>query len=164
MSALAGILKFGSGAAPVNKHDVARLGEALDARGPDGGSDAVSHNITMLYRAFHTNRESRLERQPVVTTEGHMLTWNGRLDNRDDLVVQLRSNLPQASASEIPDLTIVMAAYLAWEKDCFKRLIGDFCLVLWDNRSGVLLAGLPDARVGCRTDLPCTGHIQPWTG
>lgn len=138
MSALAGILNFGSGAAPVNKHDLATLGEALDARGPDGGSDAVSRSIGMVYRAFHTNRESRLERQPLVTTEGHMLTWNGRLDNRDDLVVQLRSNLPHASASEIPDLTIVMAAYLAWEKDCFKRLIGDFCLVLWDNRSGVL--------------------------
>ena len=62
MSALAGILNFGSGGAPVNDHDLANLGEALDARGPDGGSEAVSRNIGMVYRAFHTNRESRVER------------------------------------------------------------------------------------------------------
>ena len=138
MSALAGILNFGSGAVPVNEHDLARLGRALDARGPDGGLDVVSGNVGMSYRAFHTNRESRLELQPLVTTEGHMLMWNGRLDNRDDLIRQLRSNLPHAGASEIPDLTIVMTAYLKWEKACFKRLVGDFCLALWDNRLGVL--------------------------
>src|SRR5215213_3239888 len=85
MSALAGILNFGSGVAPVNEDDLARLGAALDARGPDGGFDVVSGNLGMSYRAFHTNRESRLEAQPLVSREGHLLTWNGRLDNRDDL-------------------------------------------------------------------------------
>lgn len=132
MSALAGILNFGSGVAPVNEYDLAKLGATLDSRGPDGGFEVVSGNIGMSYRAFHTNRESRLEAQPLVSREGHMLTWNGRLDNRDDLIRQLRSNLPHTHA--ITDLSIVMAAYLKWEKDCFSRLVGDFCLALWDNR------------------------------
>jgi len=132
MSALAGILTFGSGDAPVNEYDLAKLGAPLDSRGQDGGFEVVSGNIGMSYRAFHTNRESRLEAQPLVSREGHMLTWNGRLDNRDDLIRQLRSNLPHTNA--ITDLSIVMAAYLKWEKDCFSRLVGDFCLALWDNR------------------------------
>lgn len=90
MSALAGILNFGSGVVPVSEYDLTRLGVTLDSRGPDGGSDVVSGNVGMSYRAFHTNRESRLEAQPLVSLEGHMLTWNGRLDNRDDLIRQLR--------------------------------------------------------------------------
>jgi asparagine synthase (glutamine-hydrolysing) len=134
MSALAGILNFGSGAAPVNEHDLAKLGATLDSRGPDGGFDTVSGNIGMSYRAYHTSRESRLEVQPLVSREGHMLTWNGRLDNRDDLIGKL--NLPHANT--VPDLTIVMAAYVEWEKDCFTRLVGDFCLALWDSRRRVL--------------------------
>jgi hypothetical protein len=60
----------------------------------------------MCYRAFQSNRESRLETQPMVTREGFMLTWNGRLDNREDLIRQLR--LPRTNT--ITDLTIVMAA------------------------------------------------------
>lgn len=138
MSALAGILNFRSTAAPVNEYELARMAAALDARGPDGGLDVVSGNIGMSYRAFHTNRESRLEVQPLLTREGHMLTWNGRLDNRDDLIRELKSVLPRESASAIPDLTIVMAAYLKWEKECFRRLVGDFCLALWDNRVRML--------------------------
>lgn len=138
MSALAGILNFGSEAAPVCEYDLATMAAALDARGPDGGFYLVSGNIGMSYRAFHTNRESRLEIQPLLTREGHMLTWNGRLDNRDDLIRELKSRLPQASADATPDLTIVMTAYLKWEKECFHRLVGDFCLALWDNRLRVL--------------------------
>src|SRR6185295_3998794 len=133
MSALAGILNFGSGTAPVNEDDLATLGARLDSRGPDGGFDVVSGNLGMCYRAFHTNHESRLEVQPLVSREGHLLTWNGRLDNRDDLIRQL---LPRTST--IADVTIVMAAYLKWEKDCFSHLVGDFCLALWDIRLRVL--------------------------
>ena len=135
MSALAGILNFGS-VASVNEYDLARLGAALDSRGPDGGFDLVSGSVGMCYRAFHTNHESRLEVQPHISREGQMLTWNGRLDNRDELIQQLRSNLPHTNT--ITDLAIVMAAYLKWEKDCFSRLVGDFCLALWDNRLRVL--------------------------
>src|SRR6185369_6363706 len=136
MSALAGILNLGSNAAAVNEYDLAKLGAALDSRGPDGGFDVASGNMGMSYRAFHTNRESRLEAQPLVSREGHMLTWDGRLDNRDDLIQQLRANLPHTDT--IPDVAIVMAAYLKWGKDCFVRLVGDFCLALWDQRLRVL--------------------------
>jgi len=136
MSALAGILNFGSDAAPVNEFDLARLGSALESRGPDGGFDLVRGKIGMSYRAFHTNRESRLEVQPLVNRHGHMLTWNGRLDNREDLIRQL--NLSQPGRNAITDLSIVMAAYLKWEKQSFSRLVGDFCLALWDSRLRLL--------------------------
>jgi asparagine synthase (glutamine-hydrolysing) len=136
MSALAGIFNFGSDAAPVDEYELAKLGVALDARGPDGGFDLISENVGMSYRAFHTNRESRAEVQPHLTSHGHMLTWNGRLDNRGDLIRELNLNLPHGEANT--DLTIVMAAYLKWGKECFNRLVCDYCLALWDTRLRVL--------------------------
>ena len=138
MSALAGIFNFGRNAARVNEFELAKLGVALDFRGPDGGFDVTKGNVGMSYRAFHTNRESRLEVQPHLTRHGHMLTWNGRLDNREDLICELRSNLPHPNASMIPDLAIVMAAYMQWQKESFNRLVGDFCLALWDDRLKLL--------------------------
>src|SRR5829696_3050653 len=106
MSALAGILNFGSGPAAVDASALALLGSALDSRGPDGGYDLAIGNIGMSYRAFHTNRESRLEVQPLVAREGHMLTWNGRLDNREELIRELK--LPRHTT--ITDLAVVIAA------------------------------------------------------
>jgi asparagine synthase (glutamine-hydrolysing) len=66
-----------------------------------------------------------------------MLTWNGRLDNREELIRQLRDDL-QHGPMTITDLEIVMAAYLKWGKACFAYFIGDFCLTLWDARLKVL--------------------------
>jgi asparagine synthase (glutamine-hydrolysing) len=137
MSALAGILNFGSNPAPVDEYALARMGAALNARGPDGGHDLVAQNIGMSYRAFHTNRESRGEAQPLVNSAGHMLTWNGRLDNREELISQLRGFLLEAR-HDIPDVNIVMAAYEKWNEECFVRLIGDFSLALWDGYLKIL--------------------------
>src|ERR1044071_7936023 len=132
MSALAGILNFDS--APVDEYALARLGAALNSRGPDGGYDLAEASVGMSYRAFHTNRESRLEVQPLLAREGHMLTWNGRLDNREELIREL----DHSRGTTITDVAIVMAAYLKWNKACFRRFVGDFCLAFWDARLRVL--------------------------
>ena len=131
-------MNFGHEPHRVDDYVLARLGAALEPRGPDGGYDLVAANVGMSYRAFHTNRESRVEVQPLVTKEGHLLTWNGRLDNREDLILQLSSYLPHLPNAAISDATIVLAAYLKWEKASFERLIGDFSLALWDAQARLL--------------------------
>ena len=136
MSALGGIFNFGNSPVPVDQSMLAILGKALEARGPDGGGEAVSAHVGMTYRAFHTTKESQFESQPLMSTEGHMLTWDGRLDNRDDLIAELFSG-PRASI--ITDVEIVLAAYLRWGQKCFVRLVGDFCLAFWDPYQKLLL-------------------------
>jgi len=91
----------------------------------------------MSYRAFCTTRESRFESQPLLTSHGHMLAWNGRLDNRAEPLRQLRNDLPNGP-DIATDLDIVMASYLKWGEDCFVRLLGDFSLSLWDERLQLL--------------------------
>ncbi len=115
---------------------LASLGKALDTRGPDGGGESVSVNVGMTYRAFHTTKESQFESQPLTSTDGHMLTWDGRLDNRDDLIAELFSG-PRSRI--FTDVEIVLAAYLRWGQNCFVRLVGDFCLALWDPHQKLLL-------------------------
>ncbi len=51
---------------------------------PEGAySDA---SVEIVYRAFHTSEESRREKQPRVSDSGVVVTWDGRLDNRKELI------------------------------------------------------------------------------
>jgi asparagine synthase (glutamine-hydrolysing) len=133
MSALGGIYCFDN--RPVDRPPLTGLGEKLSSHGPDGGSEVVSGSIGMVYRAFHTNRESRLEKQPLVSREGHILAWDGRLDNREEMISLLRQELN----GDQTDVAIAMAAYLKLGIDFLPRLIGDFALALWEPRTQTLL-------------------------
>lgn len=126
MSALGGECYFNE--AQVDEKTLAALGRGLDNCGPDGGREYRAGSIGMVYRALHTNRESRLETQPLVSSAEHVLCWDGRLDNREDLIVLLRGCLHD----DCTDAAIVMAAYLKWGADFLPRIIGDFALSLWD--------------------------------
>lgn len=133
MSALGGIYYFDN--RPVDRDFLVSLGDKLSSHGPDGGSEVVSGSIGMMYRAFHTNRESRLEKQPLVSREGHILAWDGRLDNREEMVSLLR----QEPNGDWTDVAIVMAAYRKLGIDFLPRLIGDFAISLWEPRGRTLL-------------------------
>ncbi|HEX6648597.1 MAG TPA: hypothetical protein VF075_03635, partial [Pyrinomonadaceae bacterium] len=148
MSAFGGIVNFGNDPRPIDKSLLVNLGRHLDRFGPDGGSEVTASRVGMSYRAFCTTWESRFESQPLLTSHGHMLAWNGRLDNRSELLRQLRNNLPNGPDT-VTDLDIVLAAYLKWGEDCFVRLLGDFCLSLWDE--GLQLLYLARDVVGVRT-------------
>ena len=133
MSALGGIYYFDN--RPVDQYPLISLGEKLSSHGPDGGSEVVSGSIGMVYRAFHTNRESRLEKQPLVSRECALLAWDGRLDNREEMI----SLLLQELNGDRTDVAIAMAAYLKFGINFLPRLIGDFALALWDPRTRTLL-------------------------
>ena len=126
MSGIGGVLNFDR--APVRDEILRALGQGLAARGPDGGNHIKSGPVGMVYRAYHTNRESRLERQPLISRYGHILCWDGRLDNREELIALLNDEL----RGERTDVAIVMAGYLKWGLNVFSRIIGDFVCSLWD--------------------------------
>ena len=96
--------------------------------GPDGGGRHEAAGTCVLYCAFHTIRESRLEVQPHVTQSGVVITWDGRLDNRAELIRYLRHDLK----TDATDVAIVAAAYEKWGTECFPKLIGDWALAVWN--------------------------------
>jgi len=144
---------------PIDRYFLGKLGASIRQYGPDeadeqgrgGPGEYVNENFGMIYRPFHTNKESRMERQPYVTrckdsgAVRNVMTWDGRLDNRDELMKALHYELSNehsrtliGSPTGYTDVAIVMAAWEAWGTDCFKRFIGDFSLAVWNRQNKTL--------------------------
>ena len=120
---------------PVDPRELEEVRPVLAPYGPDGEGYICQGNIVMLYRAFHTTKESRREQQPCQLKSGTVVTWDGRLDNREELIPDLGSELSQEST----DLDIVCAAYERWETHSFRKLIGDWAISIWDPKEHSLI-------------------------
>jgi asparagine synthase (glutamine-hydrolysing) len=80
-----------------------------------------------------------------------MLHWDGRLDNRSDLLPRLSDSLK----GEITNEAIARATYERWGTEGFVHLIGDWSLVLRDheNRTTILASDFAGVR-------PLYYHVQ----
>ena len=113
---------------------VEKVRTTLAPYGPDTDEVYAKDGVQILYRAFHTTKESRRETQPHISPSGAVITWDGQLDNRADLI----SDLGDVQATST-DIEIVAAAFERWGQDCFGRLLGDWALSIWNPVSRSLL-------------------------
>src|SRR5437899_3844003 len=115
---------------------VEKVRATLVAYGPDGGGSYAKDGVDIVYRAFCTTKESWHEKQPHVLASGEVITWDGRLDNRTELIHEMSSSV----VAERTDVAIVAAAYEKWGDKCLAKLIGDWALSIWNpvNRSLLL--------------------------
>jgi asparagine synthase (glutamine-hydrolysing) len=90
--------------------------------------------LAMFFQPFQMTKESAQERQPL-NPSGLALTWDGRLDNREELIRLLHLDVCHART----DAEIVLAAYMKWQAGCFTRLIGDWAVAIWDQGKNTLL-------------------------
>lgn len=130
MSALGGY--FSRSGAGVDSRLLRRLSAEMAQIGPDGESFEVSTKVGMLFRPFFTHDEVRRAPRPVVDHEGFMITFDGWLDNRGEIVTALGSDLPWPSPT-VPEL--VLAVYKRWGIAGFAKLIGNFAFALWDSHA-----------------------------
>lgn len=81
-----------------------------------------------------------------------VLHWDGRLDNRDDLLRRLRDS----PGSDISNAAVARAAYERWGISGLVHLIGDWSMVIRDdvNRTTVLASDFAGVR-------PLYYHIRP---
>src|SRR5258708_2650885 len=112
---------------PVDRDYLEKVQASIAPYGPDDAGSYLNRNISMLYHAFHTTKESRRETQPYVTASGAVITWDGCLDNRGELIHRL-SEVPTIDST---DISIVAASYEEWGTDCFASFIGDWALSIW---------------------------------
>jgi asparagine synthase (glutamine-hydrolysing) len=126
MSIQFGIWNF-DGQPPAQDY-IERVRTTIAPYGPDSDGSYAEGGVAMLYRGFHTTKESCDETQPAVLPSGTIITWDGRLDNRSELVTELRNGL----ANHSTDVAIVAVAYQKWGENCFSKLIGEWALCIWD--------------------------------
>ncbi len=120
---------------PVDSGYLERVGASLSPYGPDGGSSFGDTNTSILYYAFRTTKESHGEVQPHISSSGAVITWDGRLDNRADLITEIRGSMTINST----DVAIVAAAYEKWGTNCLCKLIGDWALSIWNAKDRSLV-------------------------
>src|SRR5882762_8582052 len=120
---------------PADREYLAKAEGMLAPYGPDGGGTYIKDSVGILFLAFHTTKESRSEAQPHVTPSGAVFTWDGRLDNRAELIRELSDILTTGST----DVSIVAAACERWGTACFAKLVGDWALSIWNSKDRSLI-------------------------
>lgn len=132
MSAQAGVLYLNG---QPNRHGLLEeMGKGLDRYGPDGGDQLESGSVGFVYRACHITPESVFEVQPSKGPGGAILTFDGRLDNREDLLMQL----PTRPGEVWTDAAIAQAAFERWGEQCFVRLVGDWAIAAWSPETATV--------------------------
>jgi asparagine synthase (glutamine-hydrolysing) len=111
----------------------ALLGEFANTAAETAGQ-IVDGPLLMAYRGDRITCEEDLEIQPLRQFP-YTLTWDGRLDNRDDFFMCF----PVTGIKDIPDAAIVLKAYQMFGEAALQKLIGEFALTLWCERTRSLL-------------------------
>jgi asparagine synthase (glutamine-hydrolysing) len=108
--------------------------DAIAYRGPDGLNCWSRGAVALGHAMLRTTPESATETQPLVDERaGLVLVMDGRIDNREELEKELdaRGFPPRAET----DAEIALRAYECWGEEAPARILGDFALVIWDDRS-----------------------------
>jgi asparagine synthase (glutamine-hydrolysing) len=130
MSGIFGIYNLNG--VPVEREQLARMSKAIAHRGPDGENLSLFGVAGFGHRRLLTTAEAINECQPLADESGRLrLTFDGRLDNRDELrqeiiahAIPLRDNT---------DAELVLKAYQLWGEACARHLLGDFAFAIWDE-------------------------------
>jgi asparagine synthase (glutamine-hydrolysing) len=126
---------------PVGLQELDRIRPMLAPYGSDAEGTFCQRNVGILYRAFHTTKESCREQQPYVLPSRAILTWDGRLDSREELIHRLSHRLLSVDSA---DGSIASAAYEEWGTGCFAKLIGDWAISIWNpSERSLILAKDP---------------------
>lgn len=97
-----------------------------------GASEDGNFHSTQLNRGINAPASSDLA---APYTMGNLtIVSHSRLDNRDELCVQL--GIKNESRSNLPDYVVILLAWLKWGSDCVHKLRGDWSFVIHDSSTG----------------------------
>lgn len=147
MGGLAAIVHWDG--APLETADLKRMVRSSAHRGSDGTRTRVGQQVALAHLAFATI-SPQPDGQPLVdAARGLWFVFDGRLDNRNELLTALALRDPA-----IPDAALGMEAFARWGDSTGGRLLGDFAFVAWDARR---------RRVVCCRDHLGIRHLHYWS-
>ena len=114
----------------VTEDDVTRLlGDEVHEPREISGTLSIG-SLLMLFLGDRIAPEEEKEVQPL-RLEPYALTWDGRLDNREELANRLGVH----HCRELSDPALVLQAYIAFGDRVLESLVGEFALALWSSRT-----------------------------
>ena len=135
MSGITGIWNLGG--QPVSGTLLTSMSTRLAHRGGDHDGQWLHESVGLACQLLRVTPESETETQPVLHRSGTVLVFDGRLDNREDMLAQLREEPDLTTRSSDPDL--ILALYQRHGERFVEHLTGDFALALYDQRRQALL-------------------------
>ena len=134
MSGIAGLLRFDG--QPVERRDLERMANALQAHGPDRSDVLLADNVGLVHVLMRMTPEDQFDRQPWRGASGAIIAADLRLDNRDDVLGRI--GMAPQDALAWPDSRVLLTA---WEKlgdEIWATLRGPFAVAIWDQRDRTL--------------------------
>jgi len=137
MNRIAGIFSLDN--SPVDSDEINRMINAMKFHSHDKQSIWINGEVGLGFT--HTGDIAREHNDRLLShppNEQWVITFDGRIDNRQELMAILRPQWLVGSA-RISDAEIVLAAYEKWKLECPKHLIGDFAFAIWDKEKHWLI-------------------------
>ena len=120
---------------PLDQQYVRSVAQFLKPYGPDQESAYFDEHVALQFHTCFSTGGFTEGRQPYRTPTGNVFMWDGRLDNREELV----SDLSTDEVRPLPDVAIVAALYDKSGTKCFSKLIGDWGLSIWEPAQQALV-------------------------
>jgi asparagine synthase (glutamine-hydrolysing) len=130
MSAIAGVWVF-DGEVQVSTACHAML-QALNIYGPDDTAQYTGPSVAMGRCLLRLLPEDNFDQQPLSAAGVTALIADIRLDNREELAVELGFS-SQRSAT-MADSAMLLAAWQRWHEECVEHLSGAFSFAVWNQQ------------------------------
>ncbi len=140
MCGITGFVDFSKQSGRETLRDMAKV---LYHRGPDDSGDEIfevsNAKIGFGFRRLSILDLSPLGHQPMQNPDnGNWIVFNGEIYNFQEIKDELIS-LGHSFVSK-GDTEVILHAYQHWGKDCVKRFIGMFSIVIFDNKENKIIA------------------------
>lgn len=135
MSAIAGIIQHDG--RPFERATLARMQNSLAPYGRDAQRLWQRGYAMLMHALLRTTPEDSYDAQPLADAQGRLvIAFDGRLDNREELAVEL--GIAREPAAAMADSDLVLAACLRWDSDAVLHMLGDFALAAWQPQAAKL--------------------------
>lgn len=124
---------------PIATSLLQRMTDSMAAQGPDAQTVWQQGSVGLGHTLLKAMREQAAEQQPLTLDQQVWIATDVRLDDRETLLHKLQVETRELTAS-VPDVELVLRAYLKWDTACVEHLMGDFNFLIWDERQQRLFA------------------------
>ncbi len=140
MCGIVGIVSSGK----VSKTLLRAMSESIQHRGPDGGGEWFSDDMTVALgqRRLAIVDLSTAANQPMVSKNGKLaLVFNGEIYNHAEVRAELKALGVKGWQTSHSDTEVILMAYRQWGMPaCLEKLRGMFAIALWDDDKQTLFA------------------------
>ncbi|WP_168013158.1 asparagine synthetase B family protein [Halomonas salinarum] len=131
MSAIAGLIHIDG--SRLDRDTLHRMQSLLAPYGRDAQHSWHQGSGGLTRTLLRITPEDSLDQQPMWHSRQQLaLAFDGRLDNREELIAKLE--ITQSSANRMADSELALHACIRWDSDAPAHLLGDYALACWQPR------------------------------